>query len=263
MRAAIVLFFSIFLPLISLFSTLFLFAEVTLKVHQLIYYYQRPTPSLHHDPGLLTWRKEMFMFLAIPFVVFYFITVTLKMTTCKQAVVRPIRFGSLGIYHCVDPDPEAETMGDAMDPQRMLLGMVLIPVMLLNYRLVKHCVRPKPECVRTLLAKRASRKQIKLENVKLSQLLSPALRTHLSDLFDTLMDRQRVKKRLLEVCMQTLNADGNDKTDGATKLQTLRKTIDGCEAEGAGETWPEVKLARGICDRTEAYSQVLPILSRT
>ena len=267
MRAAIVLFFSTFLPLISFFSLLFLFGEITLKVHQLLYYYQRPTPSLHHDTALLAWQMEMFMFLAIPFVVFYFLTVTLSMATCSHAEVRPMSFGSLGIYHCVDLTPDTETMelGDQMNPYKLLLGMMLIPTVLLNYRLIMHCVRPKPGCVRTLLALRVSRQQLNMENVKLTKLLSPTLRGQLSDLFDTMLRRQKVKKDLLRACLTAVHPGENDDGNAATRtthlppigrVQNLRNAIRSSKDGGAGKSWPEVELAVRICDHPEAFSEV-------
>lgn len=177
-------------------------------------------------------------------------------------------FGSLGIYHCVDLTPDTETMelGDQMNPYKLLLGMMLIPTVLLNYRLIMHCVRPKPGCVRTLLALRVSRQQLNMENVKLTKLLSPTLRGQLSDLFDTMLRRQKVKKDLLRACLTAVHPGENDDGNAATRtthlppigrVQNLRNAIRSSKDGGAGKSWPEVELAVRICDHPEAFSEEL------
>ena len=241
MRAAVVMFFSVFLPLISFFSMLFLFAQLVLQLYQLLYYYQRPKPSLQHNPDLLLWRMEMFMFLAIPFVVLYFITVTTSMLTCSHAEIQPITFGSLGIYHCSEYDSN-ETFSEVFNPPKMLLGMALIPGMLLSYRLVLHCVQSEPAVVRKTKASKVSRQRLEMEDVKLSKLLPQELRRSLSDLFDNMMVWQHMRQKILEACLTAIPNTDN-----------LAEVLSVCKQHGALSSWSETQLAIHICQNVEDY----------
>ena len=181
-RGAVMAFFSSFLPLMTFVAYVFLFLHVSIQLFQLLFYNRRPNTIGRHSQTLLSWAMTNMHDIAMPFVIFYWVTVSWTMLACDDVIVDKANFGklSLGVYYCSTFNHES--IND-LKVEWFLTGLILTPIIIFSNRMVKKCIKRSPELVRKHQERSDARRFAQLEAQHLDAHVSKQMKQKLSAIY--------------------------------------------------------------------------------
>ena len=194
-RAAVIALFSSFLPAIGLFAYIFLFLHIIIQLFQLLFYSRRPKTIVHHYHSLLSWGMSTINDIAVPFVVFYWVSVSWSMLACEDPIIQqPDVLGafSLGVFYCSTFEKES-----IEDPRvlRYIVGIAVIPAIIFVNRMTKHCIKKTPELVSNYEDYRAACRFAQLEASYLNASLNKQEQANLTTIYK---HRQSIENQLFD-----------------------------------------------------------------
>lgn len=250
-RGAVMAFFSSFLPLMTFVAYIFLFLHVAIQLFQLLYYNRRPSTINRHSQPLLSWTMYTMHDIAVPFVVFYWVTVSWSMLLCPNPILKRPDLGalSLGVYYC--PSFTSESL-ETMNVVRFIVGLIATPLLVCTHRMVQHCVKKSPTLVRHFSDKLSARRFAKLEARYLEAHVNEELRTKLGMIYQ---HRLVIEKQLLRAMRDMKAYHNNDKLEKQLQKKIELSVVEGLDSESKLVLTASLLLHHGA--RTQTMSAVI------